>query len=92
MKKNKAGSYAFLMPSLVIFSLFLFYPFFKTIYLSLFKTNKMGQPKIFVGIQNYGDLFASKSFYNSLIVTIIFVAIVVVGSMALGLFSAVLCN
>lgn len=92
MKKNKAGSYAFLMPSLAIFTLFLFYPFFKTIYLSLFKTDKMGQPKVFVGIQNYSELFTSKSFYNSLIVTIIFVVIVVVVSMALGLLSAVLCN
>ena len=89
MKKNKAGSYAFLMPSLAIFMLFLFYPFFKTIYLSLFKTDKMGQPKVFVGIQNYSELFTSKSFYNSLIVTIIFVVIVVVVSMALGLLSAV---
>lgn len=92
MKKNKAGAYGFIMPSLIIFSLFLFYPFFKTIYLSLYKTDKMGQPKVFVGLENYSNLLTSQSFYNSLIVTIIFVAIVVVGSMALGLFSAVLCN
>ena len=30
-------------------------PFFKTIYLSLFMTNKMGQAKLFVGLQNYID-------------------------------------
>ena len=40
----------------------------------------------------YVELFKSASFYNSLAVTFLFVAIVVVGSMALGLQAAVLCN
>lgn len=52
----------------------------------------MGQPKIWVGLGNYASLLTSKSFYNSLFVTIIFVAIVVVGSMLLGLVTAILCN
>lgn len=91
-KKFKIEPYSFIMPSLIIFTLFLFYPFFKTIYLSLYKTDKMGQPKLFVGLENYKDLFSSPSFYNSLIVTLVFVVIVVLGSMALGLLTAVLCN
>lgn len=91
-KKFKIEPYSFIIPSLIIFTLFLFYPFFKTIYLSLYKTDKMGQPKLFVGLENYKDLFSSSSFYNSLIVTLVFVVIVVLGSMALGLLTAVLCN
>lgn len=91
-KKIKIEPYSFIIPSLIIFTLFLFYPFFKTIYLSLYKTDKMGQPKLFVGFENYKDLFSSPSFYNSLIVTLVFVIIVVLGSMALGLLTAVLCN
>lgn len=51
MKKLKnTGAYAYLLPSFLIFGTFLFYPFFKTLYLSLFKTNKMGQAKLFVGL------------------------------------------
>lgn len=92
IKKIKLEPYSFIMPSLIIFSLFLFYPFFKTLYLSLYKTDKMGQPKFFVGFENYTDLFSSSSFYNSLVVTFVFVVIVVLGSMALGLLTAVLCN
>lgn len=84
--------YFYLVPSLLIFAVFLFYPFFKTLYLSLFMTNKMGQAKLFVGLQNYTDLLSSASFLNSLKVTIIFVVIVVFGGMALGLTAAVLCN
>lgn len=91
-KRFKIEPYSFIIPSLIIFTLFLFYPFFKTIYLSLYKTDKMGQPKLFVGLENYKDLFSSPSFYNSLIVTFVFVVIVVLGSMALGLLTAVLCN
>ena len=91
-KKFKIEPYSFIIPSLIIFTLFLFYPFFKTLYLSLYKTDKMGQPKLFVGFENYTDLFSSPSFYNSLVVTFVFVAIVVLGSMAIGLLTAVLCN
>ena len=85
-------SYLYLVPSLLIFAVFLFYPFFKTLYLSLFMTNKMGQAKLFMGLQNYTDLLRSASFLNSLKVTLIFVVIVVFGSMVLGLTAAVLCN
>ena len=85
-------SYLYLVPSLLIFAVFLFYPFFKTLYLSLFMTNKMGQAKLFVGLQNYTDLLRSASFLNSLKVTLNFVVIVVFGSMVLGLTAAVLCN
>ena len=41
---------------MLVFAVFLFYPFVKTIYLSLFKTNKYGQAKLFVGLENYTDL------------------------------------
>ena len=89
---KKAGPYGYILPALLVFAVFLFYPFFKTIYLSLYKTNKMGQAKLFVGLGNYMELFQSESFYNSLAVTLLFVAIVVAGSMALELLAAVLCN
>lgn len=77
---------------MLVFAVFLFYPFVKTIYLSLFKTNKYGQAKLFVGLENYTDLLTSSSFQNSLRVTMIYVVIVVLGSMLLGLVTAVLCN
>lgn len=93
-KKNKPDitPYFYLVPCMLIFAVFLFYPFFKTIYLSLYKTNKMGEAKLFVGLGNYTELLTSASFRNSLKVTLIFVLIVVVGSMLLGLIAAVLCN
>ena len=91
-KNLKITPYLYLVPSILIFAVFLFYPFVKTVYLSLFMTNKMGQAKIFVGFQNYIDLLSSESFRNSLKVTLVFVVIVVLGGMLLGLIAAVLCN
>ena len=91
-RKRSITPYFYLVPSLLIFAVFLFYPFFKTIYLSLFKTNKMGEAKLFVGLGNYQELLQSESFRNSLKVTLLFVVIVVLGSMFLGLLTAVLCN
>ncbi len=91
-KKLNWTPYCYLIPCMLVFAIFLFYPFFKTIYLSLFLTDRMGQAKIFVGMQNYIDLLTSESFRQSLKVTLIFVVIVVIGGMLLGLIAAVLCN
>ena len=90
--EKKIKPYLFLIPCLAIFGIFLFYPFVKTVYLSLFKTNKMGEAKLFVGLDNYITLIQSGSFWNSLFVTVIFVVVVVFVSMALGLLAAVFCN
>ena len=93
MEKMKGRSaYFYLIPCFLVFAVFLFYPFVKTIYLSLFMTDKLGQAKIFVGLENYTDLLTSESFYNSLFVTLVFVVIVVIGSMLIGLIGAVLCS
>lgn len=89
---KRMGPYVYLVPAMLVFVTFLFYPFFKTIYLSLYKTNKMGEAKLFVGLTNYVDLLQSSSFINSLFVTLIFVVIVVAASILLGLFTAVLCS
>ena len=93
MEKTKGrNAYFYLSPCFLVFAVFLFYPFVKTIYLSLFLTDKLGQAKVFVGLDNYVDLLTSESFYNSLLVTVIFVVIVVIGSMLIGLIGAVLCS
>lgn len=90
--KNTKSAYLYILPAMLVFAVFLFYPFFKTIYLSLYKTNNRGEAKLFVGLGNYVELLSSASFQNSMKVTLIYVLIVVVGSMALGLITAMLCN
>jgi len=85
--------YLFLLPSLLVFGMFLYYPFFRTIFLSLFLTNKTGQAKIFVAFtekDNYLVLFQSKSFWASVGVTFRFVFAVAFGGLVIGLTSSLL--
>lgn len=82
--------YLFLLPALLIFGLFLFYPFVRTINLSFFLTDKYGNAKIFWGLRNYVDIFHDSSFWISLKVTFQFVAMVALGGLLIGLTTALL--
>lgn len=84
--------YLFLLPSLFLFVSFVFYPFFKTIYLSLNSTDAQGRVSNFVGIQNYVELFESPSFQNSMVVTVKFALMLVIPSMVIGFILALLAN
>lgn len=84
--------YFYLIPCLVIFLAFTYFPFLKTIYLSLFNTNAQGEISSFAGITNYLELFKSPSFINSIIVTFKFVILTTFSSIILGLITALLCN
>lgn len=84
--------YLFLLPALILLGLFVFYPFFKTIYLSISRTDPQGKVKFLVGIDNYKYLFNSSSFINSLKVTGYFALLVVIPSIVIGFFLAILAN
>lgn len=43
----------FLSPSIILFSIFVFYPMIRTVYLSFFLTNQAGATTLFVGWENY---------------------------------------
>lgn len=49
---KKAGPYGYILPALLVFAVFLFYPFFKTIYLSLYYNNSDYLKKA----QKYGQI------------------------------------
>lgn len=83
----------FLLPGLIVFAIFLYYPFGKTLYLSTYVTNKYGQPKVFTGLKNYTDIIAgsrSGEFWNSIWVTVRFVFFVTLGGLFMGLVTSLL--
>lgn len=55
----------FLLPSIVLFSVFVFYPLFKTMYLSFFLTDAKGATTVFVGLENYLYMFSDPIFLKS---------------------------
>ncbi|MEK5379937.1 carbohydrate ABC transporter permease [Niallia sp. FSL W8-0635] len=82
----------FLLPSILLFSVFLFYPLGKTIYLSFFLTDNRGDPTVFVGLENYLEIFKSPIFLKSLKSTLLFALYTVPGTIIVSLFLAVLAN
>ncbi|RCW69785.1 carbohydrate ABC transporter permease [Saliterribacillus persicus] len=82
----------FLMPSILLFSVFLFYPMIRTIYLSFFLTDNGGVPTVFVGFDNFSSIFASPIFQKSIVSTFLFVLYTVPGAIIISLFLAVIAN
>ncbi|HEY8426513.1 MAG TPA: sugar ABC transporter permease [Limnochordales bacterium] len=81
----------YLLPSLAIFTAFVFVPLVRTIGLSLYATDPIGRPAVFVGLGQYLRL-ASPTFLNSVKVTFLFVLYVVPPTLLLALVLAVLGN
>ena len=83
----------FLVPALIVFIAFLYFPFIKTIYLSTYLTDRNGVPKVYYGLKNYQDILFgkySKPFWNSMWVTLRFVFFVASGSLLVGFFTSLL--
>jgi len=82
----------FLAPSIVIFGAFVFYPLGKSVYLSFFKSNPFHTRQIYVGWENYHEVFTSPDFRSTLLVTGTFALYTVVPALLIGTFLAVLAN
>lgn len=72
--RNNLTAWCFLLPFLLFFVGFLFYPILKGVHLSLFDA-VLGGKKVFVGIENYINMLQDKGFWESLFNTIFFVII-----------------
>ena len=84
--------YLYIVPSLALFILFVFYPFVKTIYLSLSSTDLNGNATGFIGLANYITAFQDKTMWTALWVTIKYALMVVAGSIVMGTICAILAN
>src|SRR5699024_4349046 len=82
----------YLLPSLVLLGVFLFYPMFRTLYFSFFDVTGGGVVQDFVGTEHYSSLFESSEFRKSLKSTFIFVLITVPTEIIIALFLAVLAS
>lgn len=60
----------FLLPSIILFSVFLFYPMARTLYLSFFLTDNSGATTVFVGFDNFKNIFTSPIFLKKLTINV----------------------
>jgi sn-glycerol 3-phosphate transport system permease protein len=63
---DKGRAYLYILPSLLAFAIFMFWPLFRTIYLSFFDWNMIKPDKEFVGFENYIELFQNPLTYKIL--------------------------
>jgi sn-glycerol 3-phosphate transport system permease protein len=85
--------YLLVVPSLLVFGTFIFYPFFKNFQLSLYRTPPFPNlPKRYVGIEQFQDILGSSEFRNSLKVTLLFAVLTVPTGIILGLLLAVVAH
>ncbi|OKJ10253.1 carbohydrate ABC transporter permease [Kitasatospora sp. CB01950] len=71
-------AWAFLLPSVVVFALFIIYPLGRTFYLSAHANDLFGAPSKYVGMKHYTDLLSSADFRTTLVTTALFVLFTVV--------------
>lgn len=85
-------AFVLLAPSLAVFTTFQFYPLVRTAWLGLHRQDPFGLRRVYVGIEQYGDVITSAAFIDSLKTTVAFAAITVPAGLVLGLGLAVLAN
>lgn len=81
MKENNRKSvlgYFLLIPSVLAFAIFLFYPMFKTVYLSFFDWNMIKPTKQFVGLHNYIELLTNPNTWKIVKNTGLYIGILLV--------------
>ncbi len=67
--KEKTINFSFILPALIVFSIFYIYPFFYTFILSLTNYELIGGLNLkenFVGLQNFRDLISDKTWWKSI--------------------------
>lgn len=84
--KGNLTGYLFIAPQLILFLLFIVYPVFEGFKMSLFRQTYTED--IFVGLDNYKELFADPVFLKSIANTVFFVVAIVFLTIVFGLFVA----
>ena len=81
--KQKGLGYLFLIPSILAYWIFMFYPMAQTIYLSFFDWNLVSSTKEFVGLNNYITLFTDSNTWKILQNTLVYILILLIANMVI---------
>ena len=93
--RSRLYAFALLAPAIVVVLLVIVYPLFMAAQLSLHDVKIFRADRGLSGqmdLENYRDMFANRSFWRSLRITLYYVVAGVIGSFGIGLFTAVLLN
>lgn len=78
MKRNSRIGFLFIIPSIIIFSAFTFYPLLYTLYLSFFDWNMISPNKVFVGLDNYIEVLTDPITYKIIGNTLLYIVLLLI--------------
>ncbi len=84
--------FLYLLPAIVFFIAFTYYPFFKTVYSSFFTVDSMGVIKSFVGLENFQNVLSNPAFIQSIKNTFIYVGLSSPVAIGIALMLAIVAN
>lgn len=90
--KQLTAASPFILPSLFLFGVFVFYPLVRSVYLGFHATDPFGRHEIWVGLDQYRDVLTSPDFRYSLFVTGQFALYTVIPATLIGLCLALLAH
>lgn len=89
---NRWLPYLLVLPQVAVTVVFFFWPAWKSLYLSLFKSPPFGGRDIFVGLDNFTALLTNPEYYESVVNSFVFAFAVTALSVVGGLVVAALAN
>ena len=90
LRRLSPTPYLLLLPTLALFAVFTYYPFFKTIFLSFTITDKTGAFSKWVGLANWKRILSKSSFWDIVGTTLEFAGLNLVFTFAIAMFFALL--
>ena len=89
-RRHGLVAFTYLLPALVVFGVFMFWPLVKSVILSVQGTDILGNPSGWVGFVNYSKLFSDPGFGKVLWVTFAFTVLTVLPSIVISLVAALM--
>ncbi len=89
---KRVEPWLYLLPAIVFFIMFTYYPFFKTIFSSFFIVNSMGKLRYFTGLSNYVRVLSSPSFITAIKNTFIYVILAAPLSILIAMLLALMAS
>ena len=83
--KEALLAYALLVPSLVIYGAFSFYPLFRLFRYGLYRPNRFGTGEVYVGWSNFVDVLTGSEFTSALWITVKYILYTVPAGLILGM-------
>lgn len=88
--KDRITIVVFLLPSLILFGVFVIYPIFRSAYFSLFNWNGLGPATDFVGLENFTRILSDKIFLKAVVNNLLIAALSLAVQLPLSLAIAIM--